>query len=65
MIRFTSSPYEYMMQHRREGGRSPRPPAYALPKDHRCYGCSFYGRACFGLCHRELIIKKRNEKGHS
>ena len=63
MTRFTDNPFESMMQRRPEGGQDARPPAHALPKSHRCYGCSSYGRACFGLCHRELIITKRSKKG--
>lgn len=63
MTRFTDSPFEYMMQRRPKGGKPPRPPALALPKGHRCYGCSSYGRACYGLCHRELIITKQSKEG--
>ena len=61
MTYFTNSPFERMMQQKPMGGRETCPSA--LPKNHRCYGCSSYGRACFGLCHRYLIIKPKPKEG--
>lgn len=61
MTYFTDSPYEKMMQQTpRGGGGSPRPKP--LPKDHRCHGCTLYG-ACCGVCHRNLIIHKKELYG--
>ena len=56
MTYFTNSPFERMMQQKPMGGRETC--LSALPKSHRCYGCSSYGRACFGL-----IIKPKPKEG--
>lgn len=37
------------------GGDTPHRPT--LPKDHPCYGCSFAGQVCVGICHRELLTQ--------
>lgn len=63
MTYFTDNPFERMMQQKPEGRRDDCPPA--LPKGHRCYGCSSYGRLCFGLCHRDLIPETKPEEGGS
>jgi len=54
MTFFTDSPFERMMVQKPKCGREEQPPA--LPKDHRCYGCSYYGSGCAGTCYRDLII---------
>jgi len=61
MTFFTDSPFERMMVQKPQYRREERPPA--PPKDHRCYGCSYYGSGCAGTCYRDLIITpKRKEK---
>lgn len=34
-----------------------------LPLDHFCYGCSSYGKICFGICHRKLKRWRKEKKG--
>ena len=63
MTYFTDNPLERMMQQKPGGGRDARPPA--PPRGHRCSGCSSYGRVCFGLCHRDLIIKQKPKEGET
>lgn len=61
MTFFTDSPFERMMVQKPKYGREEQPPA--PPKDHRRYGCSYYGSGCAGTCYRDLIITpKRKEK---
>jgi hypothetical protein len=57
MTYFTDNPLERMMQQTPRGRETPRP--RHLPKEHRCFGCSFYDTGCFGVCHRDLLIKRR------
>lgn len=63
MTFFTDSPFERMMVQKQKYGREEQPPA--PPKEHRCYGCSYYGTCCAGTCYRDLIItplKKEAER---
>ena len=61
MTFFTDSPFERMMVQKPKYRWEEQPPA--PPKDHRCYGCSYYGSGCAGTCYRDLIITpKRKEK---
>jgi len=54
MTFFTDSPFERMMVQKPRQRQEESPPP--LPKDHRCYGCSYYGTCCAGTCYRNLII---------
>lgn len=63
MTYFTNNPLERMMQQKPRGGLDARPPE--APKGHRCYGCSSFRRACFGLCHRDLIIRRKPKEGET
>ena len=52
MIRFTDSPYEYMM---RQIPVSAKPSVPAPPsKPHLCNGCKRYGEGCIHPCYREV-----------
>ena len=57
---FTDSPFERLMMQRPQQGREETPPP--LPRDHRCYGCSYYGSGCAGTCYRDLIITKKRKE---
>jgi hypothetical protein len=59
MTFFTDSPFERMMVQKPRHGREETPPP--LPKDHRCYGCSYYGSGCAGTCYRDLIITQNDK----
>ena len=59
-MRFTDSPYEWMMTQVPDERREPEPPAQ-FPKGHPCYGCSFgRGSPCMGICYQKLM--KRSDK---
>ena len=54
MTYFTDNPLERLMQQKPVGGHDTRPKA--LPKKHHCYGCPSYG-----ICRRDLIIRKKSK----
>ena len=60
MTLFTDSPFERMMVQMPKYRREEHPPA--PPKDHRCYGCSYYVSGCAGICYRDLIITPKVKK---
>lgn len=58
---FTENPFERMMQQKPMG--RPEAGPLKLPLDHFCYGCSSYGKICFGICHRKLKRWRKEKKG--
>lgn len=56
MTFFTDSPYERMMVQKPQYRQEEQPPV--PPKDHRCYGCSYYGTCCAATCYRDLVTSK-------
>lgn len=59
MTYFTDNPLERLMQQKPVGGRNARP--QPLPKGRRCHGCSSYGKDCNGVCHRDLLIRRKTK----
>lgn len=62
MVRFTDSPYEYIMVQKPDAGRVRE----TVPPGHKCHGCPYgRGRPCVGICMKDLCSADEKTAGEA